>query len=113
MGSWRWQAAIMLLVWGVGCTEYGFVGEQPVQTGDDDDDDDEAPPVVDTGTPPEPGSCDGWELSEPYAVAIDESCLAEPKVGTFNPVIEWQWLTNDLNTQGLEHSHHADRIAPL
>jgi hypothetical protein len=35
------------------------------------------------------------DIQEPdYAVTPDENCIAAPAVGTFNPVIEWQWTTN-------------------
>ncbi|MCP4803808.1 MAG: VCBS repeat-containing protein [Proteobacteria bacterium] len=33
---------------------------------------------------------------DPYAVTVDDTCIAEPTVGTFDPVIEWQWDSNPL-----------------
>ncbi len=29
-----------------------------------------------------------------YAVTPNESCIAQPSVGTFNPVVEWSWNSN-------------------
>lgn len=33
-------------------------------------------------------------LQADYPVTPDEDCIASPSVGTFNPVIEWQWSEN-------------------
>ncbi len=32
-----------------------------------------------------------------YSVDVDDTCMNEPGVGSFDPVIEWQWTTNTLS----------------
>jgi len=32
----------------------------------------------------------------PYTVPTDDGCINEPEVGSFDPVIEWQWNANSL-----------------
>lgn len=48
-----------------------------------------------------PGSADEVCLdpldTNDYSVEVDEGCLNEPTVGSFDPVIEWQWDSNALN----------------
>ncbi len=34
------------------------------------------------------------EVERPWSVSTDASCLVDPPVGGFTPVVEWQWTTN-------------------
>ncbi|MDP6934776.1 MAG: FG-GAP-like repeat-containing protein, partial [Myxococcota bacterium] len=73
----------------LGCTEYDLHEAKSEVQGGDDTAPDSAPPV-DTDTT----TCRDFEAPGSYEVAIDETCLNEPEVGSFNPVVEWQWDTN-------------------
>ena len=42
--------------------------------------------------------CEDLVLPEPETVEIDETCQTEPRVGSFNPVVEWQWSDAQLRT---------------
>jgi hypothetical protein len=88
----------------LGCSEYDLVGdkESPPEAHDSAAPEEEplpdtAPPV-DSGTvedtaPPDE-TCEEWVAPADYTVTRDSACLREPTVGTFNPVVEWQWNTN-------------------
>lgn len=51
--------------------------------------------VVDSAEP-EDETCADAETPAPYAVAIEDTCVAEPEVGTFTPVVEWQWTDDTV-----------------
>lgn len=79
----------------LGCSEYELAPKR-----------DSLPGVLDTGVtvevhPPEdtgpPPTCDAFEPRPVGAVDSREDCLAEPAIGTFSPVIEWQWAINDVH----------------
>ncbi|MES2643142.1 MAG: VCBS repeat-containing protein [Myxococcota bacterium] len=48
------------------------------------------PPEGDSGVLPEECALP----SDPWAVPTDAACLVDPPVGTFSPVVEWQWTAN-------------------
>ena len=50
------------------------------------------PPPGDTAPP----DCADFDPGELASVTVDESCLREPGVGTFQPEVEWQWNTNPI-----------------
>jgi len=50
-------------------------------------------PPTDSGDPP---SCDDFIPPIIGGVARDEDCLREPAIGTFTPVVEWQWADNPI-----------------
>lgn len=54
--------------------------------------------VVEDSAAPEPPQCDD---TAPAAgtVAQDEACLAEPEIGTFDPVVEWRWTDNPVHPE--------------
>lgn len=47
-------------------------------------------PAGDTGACPEPAA--------PYGVPADPACTVDPPVGTFSPVVEWQWAVNPTHS---------------
>jgi hypothetical protein len=49
--------------------------------------------TFDTATP----HCGEWLPPEDYLVPVEADCLAEPAVGSFNPVVEWQWSSNGID----------------
>jgi len=49
--------------------------------------------------------CIEWEASGGYPVPTNEDCVSEPLVGTFDPVVEWQWNANPI------HSGYDDIMA--
>lgn len=60
------------------CTEYDLDPKADVPAG-----------VVDTASCP-----DDWFNGNAIGVQVDENCLREPGIGSFNPVTEWQWSDN-------------------
>jgi len=59
-------------------------------------------PVVDTGEtdPPDtapPPDCTDYSPAPITSVPRDDECRREPTIGTFNPVIEWQWTSNPVH----------------
>ena len=48
----------------------------------------------DTGLP----WCAETDAPEVSEVEPDDTCYREPEVGTFNPVVEWQWTTNTTSS---------------
>ncbi len=92
-----------LLAFGSACSEYELSGKGdagdgevnrpsiPEDTGTDLTGDSGELPDEDTG--PEP-NCDEWLPATPPPVPIDSTCLVEPTVGSFDPVVEWQWQAN-------------------
>ena len=44
----------------------------------------------------DPPSCDDYSPSSPPSVVRVDECLNSPPVGTFDPVVEWQWLSNPV-----------------
>lgn len=75
------------------CTEYGFVHDKPAPSGPTET----GEPPAETDEPPEDRTCEGWEPPETWTVTPDDACLNEPPIGTFTPVVEWQWTTNEVN----------------
>mgnify|MGYP000941542539 CR=1 FL=1 len=43
-------------------------------------------------------SCPEGEVPADYSVPVDSSCLNEPTVGSFAPVVEWQWSSNPVHS---------------
>lgn len=81
----RHLAPLLLLT---ACSEYELAKArtpEPGETGTPDT----APPADET--------CEGAGAPPPYAVVVDEACVAEPTVGTFTPVVEWQWATDTVH----------------
>jgi hypothetical protein len=78
---------VVVLLGVLACQEYKIhpaadEPDAPVDTGD-------SAPVIDSGDTrecPEPG--------EGMTVPTDTGCLVTPEIGTFTPVIEWQWNAN-------------------
>ncbi len=70
------------------CSDYALNEQKRPEPGDT--------AVVDSGPPPDE-TCEGAETPAPYAVAIDDTCVAEPEVGTFSPVVEWQWSDDTIH----------------
>ncbi len=58
----------------VGCSDYNYAEKRP------------SPKVDDV--------CDAADTPEGGAVEVDDTCLREPTVGSFTPVVEWQWTAN-------------------
>ena len=52
------------------------------------------PPPVDSG---DPGGCEDFEPTPVPATAPNEECRREPAIGSFDPVIEWQWADNPIH----------------
>ncbi len=75
-------------------------------------------PPVDSEPPrdsePPPGSCDDFEAPEPYDAEQDETCFEEAvwTVGSFDPVVEWQWSSNPYSS-GYDHIMAAPAIGNL
>ncbi len=85
------------------CSEYDFVSDPGSVTGETTETtatgDVGLPDTssADTGPPTDSlPSCGDWRPSQVGLGIVDEECLADPEVGTFDPVIEWQWLSNDV-----------------
>jgi hypothetical protein len=51
---------------------------------------------VDVGDPGDTDAC--ADTGSPYGVATEADCRVEPVVGTFAPVVEWQWTSNPAFT---------------
>ena len=52
---------------------------------------------VDSAPPEDDETCEGTGAPPPYTVDIDDTCVAEPTVGTFTPVVEWQWSSDTVH----------------
>jgi hypothetical protein len=52
-------------------------------------------PPPDTGVPPD---CGEYMPEGIPPVEVDDSCVRDPEVGSFTPVIEWQWNTNPIHS---------------
>ncbi len=66
--------------------------DPPVDPPEEDPPEDTAEtPSPDTGPLPD---CLDWLPSTPIEPTVDEDCLREPLVGSFTPVVEWQWTIN-------------------
>lgn len=70
------------------CSEYEINKERGSEPADT--------PLPDTA-PPDDETCEGSGAPSPYEVIVDESCVAEPVVGTFTPTVEWQWATDTVH----------------
>ena len=70
------------------CSEYDINKERGTEPADT--------PLPDTA-PPDDETCEGSRAPSPYEVSVDESCVAEPVVGTFTPTVEWQWATDTVH----------------
>ena len=84
------------------CTEYDINERkdvpEPVDTqpaGVDTVDSSDPVDTVDS-SPQDTATCQGWDLPVDFTVTQDEDCVSEPAVGSFDPVVEWQW-TSDVN----------------
>jgi hypothetical protein len=84
----------------LGCSEYDLIGKDGTAGTEDRDrfpdtedapSDTASPPPIDTGAAE---TCDEWLPGTPAAVPVDNNCIAEPSIGSFTPVVEWQWQTN-------------------
>lgn len=99
------------LIWGVvfwsACTEYKLNADDRQLPGADT-----GLPATDTAPPLEPGSCDDWSPGPAGEVTPDKSCVNEPVVGTWKPVIEWQWQSNK-NSPGYDQIMSTPAIGNL
>ncbi len=99
---------MLLLIAALGaCSDYKLNPSADVDAGVDDRPEDQ-PPTADSGGEP---SC---ELSppNPAAPAVDESCLVEPEIGSFDPVVEWTWTSNPTHP-GYDDVMAAPAIADI
>ena len=85
----------IFLFWAVACSEYDLKNQAESHPSPD--------PAVDTGPPPEsdipvdtglPPDCSDFVPAPPPTVGLNEECLRAPTVGSFTPVVEWQWSSN-------------------
>jgi len=76
----RYMFGVVALLFG--CSEYEFYGDAAVVPG----------PTDDSG---EFLSCDDFLAPSASPPTPDDTCLNEPVIGTFNPVVEWQWNSNE------------------
>jgi hypothetical protein len=80
--------------------------------------------VAKVGTPEEPGdtatdtapppdeTCAGFAAPSPYTVDVEDSCIATPTVGSFTPVVEWQW-TDSAEYGGFDQVMATPMVANL
>ncbi|MBL8619367.1 MAG: hypothetical protein JNM72_27380 [Deltaproteobacteria bacterium] len=98
------RVALLPLPLLLACSDYAFVGAKDAEQGAPPQDsappEDSAPPDTDAPVP----SCP-TEARPSGAVAVDDACIASPTVGSFSPVIEWQWSSNP------SHSGYAQNMA--
>ena len=73
--SWSKWTVVLLAA----CSEYAIQGKDDVPEG-----------AVDTDAT----DCATFEAPSGWTSVPDDTCVAEPEVGTFNPVVEWHWTTN-------------------
>ena len=75
----------------IACSEYELSNKPASTEGDMD-----VPPVESQEALPE-DVCD--PLSFPsILIAVDESCILPPQVGSFSPVMEWHWEVNSIHS---------------
>ena len=77
----------------VGCSDYNLnqaAEKNPASV--------DSGPDIDTDIIEEPATCLAWQPPSPYPVTVQDHCLQEPMVGTFTPVIEWQWSANTIHS---------------
>ena len=96
------------------CSEYDLKTRTETSAGGSPTSNDSATPSVDTGepedipedtggipeTPPEDTGmpdCSDFDASGVLPFDGDETCLREPTIGSFTPVIEWQWSDNPFH----------------
>ena len=79
------------------CSDYAVNGKAEADP-DFDGGDSFAPPTDsdDTTLPHDTGSCDGFAAPDPYTVDARDDCVNEPTVGSFTPIVEWQWNANPV-----------------
>ena len=88
----RVERAMLLLL--AGCSDYNFSKEQATNAeGEPPEAEDSGPPPLDDDSGAPPPTCPA-EARADGLCSIDEACIAEPTVGLFEPVIEWQWANN-------------------
>ncbi len=83
----------LLLLVAPACTvESGLIpkSDPPEDTGDP------VPPVDTDDAPPPPDTCDDFPAPAAPEPGEDATCIAEPTIGTFTPVVEWLWDVNPL-----------------
>ena len=98
--SQRRVVPLILLTFGVGCSDYNFHGDKETEPGGqdsavpvtDDPPDDTAPPE-ETGEPPEPDDVCEDKTIPGEALDLNEECYVEYTPGTFTPVVEWSKQT--------------------
>jgi hypothetical protein len=83
MSPRRLAGALFVCVGASACSEYDLSPEKSPNPGADT-----APPP---DTAPPDRTCDGFAAPPPYTAVVDDACVAPPEVGTFTPVVEWQW----------------------
>jgi hypothetical protein len=107
---------VVLAGWAISCSEYDLTTKNEDAAGaglatptevPDLPIEDSAPPEIppDTGYPPEtpppdtgsPPDCGGYMPEGIPPIEVDESCVREPEVGSFSPLVEWQWSSNPIH----------------
>jgi hypothetical protein len=86
------HALVLTVLTAAGCNDYELHGDDKIPSGDP--------------------TCGDWADTTAFTVAVDDSCLREPTVGSFSPIIEWQWDTNPINP-GWDDIMSAPAIANL
>ena len=90
------RAVALLLLFGVGCTDYTLGAEKPLEEGaEDTSPPEEEPDPVDSGDPPEdtdePVDRSCTDASTPGAdIGLNEACYVPYTPGTFTPVVEYK-----------------------
>lgn len=97
----------LLLALTVGCSDYNFHDGIDATAG-------ATTPVSTTETTAgrPPGDCSDFQPPVAWDAQVDESCLNEPSVGTWTPVVEWQWRSNPIHP-GYDDVMAAPSIANL
>lgn len=98
-------AGLLSLLCLAGCSDYAFTAEKggasgmitPDRDAPDDGEDADSSAPEDTGGPPVPETCEEASPGRLSPPAVDPSCLVEDGWGLFEPVVEWQWSSNDVN----------------
>lgn len=65
-----------------------------------------------SGDPPLNETCEDAVRPDPYTVAIDPACIAEPSEGSFAPVVEWSWRS-DAAVGGYENVMSTPAVGNL
>ncbi|MCB9763006.1 MAG: hypothetical protein H6739_24615 [Alphaproteobacteria bacterium] len=55
--------------------------------------------------------CDSYLPPEAPDVVVDDGCQSEPRIGTFNPTVEWQWLASSAT--GYNHVMSTPTVGNL